>query len=188
MGHGVIRSLLIGAIAALVSFPAFAADTSAPSGSFISEARLGVYKHTIEPRGREQGVDVSLQVLFQPLPGQYGNVFIDFLLTPRPHVGATISTNNKTSFAYTGLTWTKDIGMFFIEGEFGISAHNGKHGTFPGRAALGCGWAFHEAFSVGLNIANDWRVMGTIEHFSNANLCSRNAGITNAGVRVGRMF
>lgn len=166
-----------------------AQDLVAERGSLISEARLGVYAHNVEDYG-EFGAAASVQALFQPLPGRYDNALADVLLTPRPHVGLHLNLDGNTSLVYTGLSWTKNLGRLFIEGEFGLALHNGKTGSekYHDRAEMGCRWAFHEAFSVGVNLDADWRVLATIEHFSNAGLCSNNSGLTNAGLRIGRLF
>ena len=161
-----------------------------PAGSIISEARLGVYYHNMEDYG-ETGIDLNAEILFNELPGSYGNPFLDFILKPRPHIGADLNLDGNTSFAYAGFSWTAEIfGPVFIEGVFGGALHNGEtgNGNYPNRADMGCAWAFHEAVSIGVTLQDEWRVMGTLEHFSNAGLCDRNSGITNAGVRVGKLF
>jgi len=54
--------------------------------------------------------------------------------------------------------------------------------------ALGCHVLFRESASLGFNLTESWRIMGTIEHNSNAGLCDFNRGLTNAGVRLGYKF
>jgi lipid A 3-O-deacylase len=47
---------------------------------------------------------------------------------------------------------------------------------------------FRESASLGLALSPDWRLMGTVDHMSNAGLCGNNRGLTNAGVRLGIKF
>ena len=63
-----------------------------------------------------------------------------------------------------------------------------KDNSDPDMNALGCHVLFHETATIGFNITENWRVMGTIEHSSNAGLCDFNRGLTNAGVRIGYKF
>ena len=185
------RAFFAAILVALLSNAASASDLSAKNGGYISEIRVGGYYHNLEDYG-ETSFDVNAEVLFNPLPGNYSNSFAQFLLTPRPHVGATVNTAGYSSFLYTGVTWTKDLfnTPLFIEGAFGGAIHNGNTGEVrvPGEADLGCRVLFHEAASIGVNLKNDWKVMGTIEHFSNAGLCTHNQGMTNAGLRFGKAF
>jgi hypothetical protein len=54
--------------------------------------------------------------------------------------------------------------------------------------ALGCHVLFRESASIGFDVTETWRIMGTVEHHSNAGLCDENRGLTNAGVRIGYKF
>ena len=38
--------------------------------------------------------------------------------------------------------------------------------------ALGCHVLFHESATIGFNVTENWRVMGSIEHSSNAGACA----------------
>jgi hypothetical protein len=110
---------------------------------------------------------------------------------PRPHIGGSLNFDDKTSFAYAGLTWTVDITpRFFIEGSFGGAIHNGSTGRVVpvDRNALGCSPLFRESGSVGVRLSANWSVMATVEHLSNAGLCSQNRGLTNIGARLGYTF
>ena len=53
---------------------------------------------------------------------------------------------------------------------------------------MGCRGAFREAASVGVRITPQLSVLGTLEHLSNAGLCSSNRGLSTVGVRVGYSF
>jgi hypothetical protein len=187
-----MRPLLLNfVVLVLCCSSAFAADKSDGAAPFLSELRGGVYYNNLENYG-EQGADVNGEILLRPITGTYNNAFVQFLLTPRPHLGATLNTQGNTSFVYTGLTWSHQLfdSPLFIEGSFGAALHNGHTGSVrrTDAANLGCAALFHEAGSIGIIFENKLRVMATIEHFSNAGLCKQNQGMTNIGMRVGKLF
>jgi hypothetical protein len=160
----------------------------APTPSFLSELRLGIAAH--DPAGPESGsVDLNGEILFAK-PFRATNPIWD-LFIPRFHVGGSANFAGLTSFGYAGLTWTVDITpALFVEGTFGGAVHNGDTHLVakPGRDALGCSPLFRESASVGLRLDARWAVMATVEHMSNAGLCSQNRGLTNVGVRLGYTF
>jgi opacity protein-like surface antigen len=170
-----------------------AADITAPppaplppvqSDPFVDELRLGVYAH--DPWSPESGsADLNVEVLFAKPWGTDAEWWL-----PRPHVGATINFSGKTSIAYAGVTWQYDVTDWaFLEVAFGGSVNNGEEdNSDPGMNALGCHVLFHESASIGFNLTSNWRVMGTVEHSSNAGLCDYNRGLTDAGVRIGYKF
>lgn len=169
--------------ASIASVPAPAA-WAPPSGI---ELRLGGFAHDIG--GVEDGsVDVNLEAL----SGRLFNAGSDVanLFVPRFHAGGSISTSGDTSFGYAGFTWTFDVtDRLFIEGAFGGAVNNGNTGApRDGEAALGCALTFREAASIGYRLDRNWSVMATVEHISNAGFCSRNAGLTNVGMRIGYVF
>jgi lipid A 3-O-deacylase len=152
------------------------------------ELRLGAYAH--DPLSPEKGpVDLNGEVLlakFNFFPAQTWGALI-----PRPHFGGTFDFDGKTSNLYTGLTWTFNLDQnVFVEGSFGEAVNNGKIGRYvpPGHNPMGCNWSFHETASVGYRLDEDWSVMTTIEHYSNAGICVENRGLTNYGLRIGRRF
>lgn len=157
---------------------------------FVSEVRLGAFAH--DPWSPEKGsVDINGEILFGKafrFQDPFWNVFV-----PRVHVGGTGNFDGKTSHAYAGLTWTFDItSAIFIEGSFGGTVHNGKHGSdtvfYPDRNKMGCSWSFRESGSIGYRFTPNWSVMATVEHISNAGLCNQNRGLTNVGARIGYTF
>jgi hypothetical protein len=170
------------------SFGAPTAPITQASPFFISEVRLGTFVH--DAMSPEKGsADLSGEILFAKPWSMPGSNW-DFLL-PRPSVGATINFAGKTSQAFAGLTWTYDITKsIFVEGEFGGSVNNGKTGTIvpPGHNAMGCNVSFREAATLGYRINANWNVSATVEHMSNAGLCSQNRGLTNYGARIGYSF
>jgi hypothetical protein len=111
---------------------------------------------------------------------------------PRFHVGASINTSGKTSYGYSGVTWTFDIvDSIFIEGSFGGAVHNGSTGDQlqPGHNALGCSPLFRESGAVGFRLTENWSWLVTVDHMSNAGLCGHvNRGLTNVGGKIGYRF
>lgn len=181
----------------LMYVEAFAADTTArttaPAASFtlhqvVSELRLGVLAH--DPASPESGsVDVNGEFL-TPRLFTLNDPILDSLV-PRIHLGGTVNTAGNTSHIYAGLTWSFDITpKIFVEGAAGIAFHNGKTGNFvvPDRVPLGCSPLMRESGSIGYRLTDNWSVMATVEHISNAGACSRNRGLTNYGVRLGYVF
>ncbi len=154
--------------------------------SFLNELRLGVFDQSIDGSTSEAGASVNAEVLFDPLPFASGYPALDRMLTPRPHIGATLNAGGDTSLAYAGLSWTIPLyrDWLFAELSFGGAFHNGPHDE-PGVASYGCGWAFRESLSFGMSLGEDWGVLASFEHMSNADFCDRNRGLTNAGVRLG---
>jgi len=156
--------------------------------SFISEARFGVFAH--DPWSPEKGsANLHAEILFAK-PFTPADLFTSYFI-PRPHIGGSLNLDGKTSFAFAGFTWTVDITpRFFVEASFGGAIHDGDTGRIvePGRNALGCSPLFRESASVGFRLTQNWNFMATIEHLSNAGLCSQNRGLTNIGARFGYSF
>lgn len=154
----------------------------------ISEVRVGVLAH--DPLSPEAGsADLSGEVLFVK-PYTSTDPLWNFLL-PRPNIGGTLNFAGKTSEAYAGLAWDYDVTQkIFLEGTFGGSVNDGHAGmNVPeGYNAMGCNWSFRELGSAGYRLTENWSVMGTVEHMSNAGFCDRNRGLTNVGARVGYAF
>ena len=186
---------LVLAFAVLSGAGARAADLFGPApvpvaqpAPFISEFRLGGFAH--DPWSPESGsVDVNAEVLFAKpftLSTPLANAFV-----PRPHIGATINTQGDTSVAYAGLSWTFDFtSRVFLEGTLGGALNNGTAGpvTPVGRSAMGCHASFRESASLGFRLTEAISLMGTVEHMSNAGICSDNRGLTNVGMRLGYSF
>ena len=185
----------------LLCTPARADGDYSPWRAFgIDEIRLGAMKPNLESRHYsgvgysfhpEDGVSVNSEVLFvSPWP-QPANPVVDFLLRPRPMLGATVNTEGNTSQVYVGAAWTLPLfNVLFVEGTFGGAYHDGPI-TSQGpdyRSAYGCRLNFHESASVGVGLGENWRVMATVEHMSNGALCAPNASPTTYGARLGYKF
>jgi hypothetical protein len=179
-----------------VSWEASAADLANPAAyappvfarSLISEIRGGVFAHAVGTR-EDGSVDINGEVLFSKplLPTDPLMAF----LVPRLHLGTTINSAGDTSQVYAGFTWTYDLTpKVFVEGSFGAAFHNGETGRFrvPDRLSLGCSPLIRGTGSLGYRLTENWSIMATVEHISNANLCHANQGLTNYGVRVGYTF
>jgi hypothetical protein len=186
---GSVLGAVVAAIASLAQAADLGTSEAAPlppmvSDPFVDELRLGVFAH--DPWSPEAGgADLNVEALFAKPWGTDQDWWL-----PRPHLGATINFEGKTSVIYGGATWQYDITSWaFVEASFGAGVNNGETGkTDPDMNALGCNVLFRESASLGFNLTESWRVMGTVEHNSNAGLCDNNRGLTNAGVRVGYKF
>ncbi len=162
-------------------------ETTAHPFWTIDEVRAGVFKQAIDNAPGEGTAAMNLEVLGGRFASGYENSILDFFLTPRPHVGTTIAFG-KTDEFYFGVTWdAKLIGNTFFETSFGGAAHDGPlHEAHE--ASYGCEVNFRESASLGFAFTPEWRLMGTLDHMSNAGLCVNNRGLTNAGVRLGIKF
>jgi hypothetical protein len=185
--------LAVGLLAfVLPTRPAGAADYTLsqgplPSQAFQYEIRGGVFAH--DPFSPEKGsADINAEFLAR-LPFDASGAW-SFLI-PRVHVGAMLNTAGRTSHAYAGFSWTYDVTrQIFVEASFGGAIHNGYTGDVPRyhHNSLGCSPLFRESASLGYRLTENWSVMATIEHLSNAGLCKQNRGLTNVGARIGYRF
>lgn len=164
---------------------------SAPAPEFMPdwELRLGASAHDIS--GPEEGSVAirgeGLTPRIVPVADAVASLFV-----PRIHLGGSVNTAGDTSFAYAGLTWTFAItSRVFVEGSLGGAIHDGNTSPImlvPHESALGCSPLFREAAAIGYRIDAHWSVMASVEHLSNAGLCSQNRGLTNVGLHVGYAF
>ena len=162
-------------------------ETAAHPFWTVDEVRAGAFKQAIDDAHGEGTGAMNLEVLGGRFAGGYENSILNFFLTPRPHIGTTIAFG-KTDEFYFGVTWdARLIGDTFFETSFGGAAHDGPLHELE-IASYGCQVNFRESASLGLALSPDWRLMGTLDHMSNAGLCGNNRGLTNAGVRLGIKF
>jgi lipid A 3-O-deacylase len=195
-------AVLLGCALALLALPtpARADEGYSPWRAFgLDELRLGGMVPNFEGRSGvpgvsftpEKGVGVNGEVLFVSPWSQPENPIVDFLLRPRPMLGATVNTDGGTSLVYLGAAWSLPLfNILFIEGTFAGAYHDGPlTSTFPNyRSAYGCRLNFHESASAGVELGGNWRIMATIDHMSNGGLCEPNAGLTSYGARLGYKF
>src|SRR5271165_126602 len=159
-------------------------ETAAHPFWTVDEVRAGAFKQAIDDAHGEGTGAMNLEVLGGRFPGGYDNSIINFFLTPRPHIGTTIAFG-KTDEFYWGATWdAKVFDRTFFEATFGGAVHDGPLDT-PNEASYGCRVNFRESASLGFALTPEWRLMGTIDHMSQAGICQPNRGLTNAGVRLG---
>jgi lipid A 3-O-deacylase len=152
----------------------------------IDEVRGGIFKQAVDDAPHEGGPALNLEVLGGRFGGNYDNEILNFFLTPRPDIGTTIAFG-KTDEFYVGVTWdAKLYERFFFEATFGGALHDGPLNT-PHEASYGCTANFREGASLGFALSPEWRLMGIVDHMSNAGLCNPNPnrGLTNAGMRLG---
>ncbi len=163
-------------------------SSPARAGEWLSELRLGGLDQSIgQGKARhERGADINAEVLFAPVFSPTGDAAQDVLFGFRPHIGATYNFSGTTNKLYAGLTWDAPLARgVFLEGSFGLALHDGALADEPGRAEYGCRVNFRESLSLGYELDAHWRVMAMIDHMSNANMCAKNRGLTNAGLRLG---
>jgi lipid A 3-O-deacylase len=185
--RGAAPAALIAACLALL--PA----TASAQIKLIDEIKLGGLAHDVTFGGRhlESGADINLEMLFTPPD------ILRVLGSPRPHIGADINTSGNTSDGYFGLTWGIMLiqSLFgagdgvFANGSLGGAIHDGFIDTAPaGRKRLGSRVLFRESAELGYQITPNASVSAMVDHISNANLGTHNAGITSAGARFGFKF
>lgn len=193
------RSLSLTALLLTACLPARAADL--PTNHFqpapVPVAQPFFYDYEVRFGGlihdyysQEGGsVDLNGELLFPKLWHLQNGFWDQFI--PHPDIGFTANFVGKTSNLYAGAAWNFDITQrLFFSVEFGPGVNNGRTGAdVPmGHNAIGCNAWFHESASAGYRVTENWSVMGTIEHSSNAGLCDENRGVTNYGVRLGYRF
>lgn len=179
-----------GSAASAATSEAYATDASAYNpGGIFDEVRLGgtTFWQGGDTEG-EGGVYVTGQVLFDPFVPTLDNRYLDILLRPRPHLGASVSTDGGTDQVFGGLTWTVPLpSIVFLEASFGGTIHDGELEDAP--VSLGCRVLFRESVGLGLELGPHWRVIGGIDHSSHANLCGNdNDGLTHIGGSIGYRF
>lgn len=178
------------AFLALASIPAAAEVPDALADFFtISEVRAGVLKANLDDGQSEDAKAlINGEILFRQLGADrvYNNAFLDVFLKPRPHIGASISTESGgTNQIYAGVTWEVRLTDWaFIEASFGGTLHDGPTDSND-PDSYGCSALFRESAGLGFDITEHTRLLFTIDHMSNASLCDQNQGLTNAGVKLG---
>jgi lipid A 3-O-deacylase len=167
--------------------PAHAAD------GIVDELKFGVLDHdtTIGGHHKEPGADINGEVLFT------SPSFLNVIWAPRPHLGADINTDGKTSQFYFGLTWrvlhfteifTASDGVYLL-GSLGGAVHDGHlNGGGHDDKQLGSRVLFRESIDLGYEFVPRQSVSVFIDHISDAGLTSQNQGITNLGLRYGYGF
>jgi lipid A 3-O-deacylase len=180
----------------------YVAPAAPPSPGFYDpyrfEVRFGGFLHGVG--GNEKGTyDLSPELVFPRLPlfaNQWWNVFV-----PRPHLGANVNLEGRTSAVYAGGLWSfplpyRTFFELFVDG----AVHNGaENNALPGHSSLGCPALFHVGGSLGYAITEHWSATVTFDHLSNGHYifginCAGNVGptpnpgINNWGGKIGYSF
>jgi len=180
------------AVLAAVIVAAFSTLAAAQT-QIVDEFKFGVLAHDIGlfDRPVEAGADINFEMLFTP------PAFLDVIGSPRPHLGGSLNTAGKTNSGYFGLTWgiTLIQNLFqsgdgvFVNGSLGGALQDGfTNSAPPNRKTLGSTALFRESIELGYQLTPNLSVSGFVDHMSNADLAPHNAGITNAGARLGFKF
>jgi len=165
-----------------------AAAAAGPWAGWLSEVRLGLLAHNIGPiaSAREDGAQINGELRFNPPP------LFEYILSPRPHLGASINTVGETSFLYLGLTWTWDItDSLFLDLSFGGTIHDGwlnSHEPDPDRRLMGSRLLFRESLELGYRFLEHHSLSLMLDHVSNAGLAHKNQGNDDVGLRYGYRF
>jgi lipid A 3-O-deacylase len=186
----VTRTLrLAGVFAVLAAVPRIAA-AQAP---IVDEFKFGVLAHDVGlfDKPVESGADFDFEMLFTP-PEAFS-----IIGSPRPHLGGSLNTAGNTNTGYFGLTWgiTLIQNLFgwgnpvFLNGSLGGALQDGfTNSAPPDRKQLGSTALFRGSLELGYQLTSNFSVSGYLDHMSNADLAQHNAGITDAGARLGFKF
>jgi lipid A 3-O-deacylase len=159
----------------------------------VDEFKFGVLAHDVGLLGNhvESGADLNFEMLFTP-PG-----FLGVIGSPRPHLGGSLNTAGNTNSGYFGLTWGIALiqnlfgwgGDLFLNGSVGGAFQDGFHNEAPpDRKKLGSTALFRGSLELGYQLSPTISISGFVDHMSNADLAQHNAGITDAGARLGFKF
>ncbi|MEN8236352.1 MAG: acyloxyacyl hydrolase [Pseudomonadota bacterium] len=159
------------------------------SSDTIEEIRAGLLYHDIKTnldQRYEKGANVNAELLFT-IPD---DSILDYIWSPRPHLGVSINTQGGTSQFYGGLTWHFAIySPIFLELSLGGELHNGRTAEKSSkRQALGSQGLFRESVSLGVEFCQNHTLSVMLDHASNASLTSNNPGLTSLGLRYGYKF
>ncbi|GBF58177.1 hypothetical protein PbB2_01849 [Candidatus Phycosocius bacilliformis] len=176
----------------------------APARAEVSEVRGAVLAHNVETNvsknaHKEGGPDVQLEVLWES-PNWLG-----FAFSPRPSAVISLNTQGETSFAGVGLDWRIPLGKkISLDPYLGYIIHNGdpldnpyppadsvRRAKFNAEElALGSRDLFRLGFALGYQHNDQWTSYVVYEHLSHGHILggSKNQGIDNVGLRLGRTF
>ena len=161
-------------------------DLSESMANNVSEIRLGILMHDVGPfsSSEESGTDANFEVLFN------SPEFLEKIRAPRPHLGLALNSDGDTNQAYFGLTWEFDLWpKLFLGMSLGGSFHDGQTKTDRiDKKELGCKLLFRESLEFGYRFGGRHAITAYLDHLSNANLCDKNEGLENVGLRYGYRF
>ena len=182
------RSALVAAMI-VIAVPA-AAAAQVP---LVDEFKFGVLAHDVGLFSThvETGADINFEMLFTP-PEAFS-----IIGSPRPHLGGSLNTAGNTNSGYFGLTWGITLiqnlfgwgGGLFANGSLGGALQDGfTNSAPPDRKKLGSTALLRESLELGYQVTPNVSISGYVDHMSNADLAPHNAGITDAGPRLGFKF
>ena len=185
---GPIRRFLVAVILLAVLTATGAAQTS-----IVDEFKIGVLAHDVGLLDHhvEAGADVILEALFTSPD------VLSVIGSPRPHLGGSVNTAGNTDQGYFGLTWQITLipNLFgsgdglFANGSLGGAIQDGyTNSAPPGRKTLGSTALFRESLELGYQATPRVSLSAFLDHMSNADLARHNAGLTDAGARLGFKF
>lgn len=150
---------------------------------------IGVLAHDYGPASdhNEDGVDLSLEAQFAPL---------DFIGSPRPHLGVSANFNGDTSAAYAGLSFRfRETSQWFVDGLLGAAVHNGPLHKDPVRCTLysDCGFGVRVlprfGLEAGYRISPVASVSLLYDHMSHKWIVDgENEGLDHIGLRYLRSY
>lgn len=171
-------------VCALTLLALLGAGPAGAQDGLIYEIRGGVLAHDLglwAARGVEDGVTFNGEVVFGPsLDLLDGKI--------RPALGASITTEDGTSYAYADAKWEWAGPVFFFGLGLGAAVHDGSHYGSSKEKALGSRVLFHVPAEVGWQFTERNRVSLYFEHVSNGFTRDRNEGLDNVGVRLSHRF
>ena len=135
------------------------------------EARFGLFGQIVESHtDRTDPIYGHAELLLPTLGPGSPNPFFDVLLSPRPHIGATVAAGSGVNQVFAGLTWDLAVTeAIAFEVSFGGTFHDGPNTSGDRHAPeLGCSLLFREAAAVTVAITTRLTVTAVIDHSSNA--------------------
>lgn len=188
-GQALVKLLASAALLSITASVVTAADLDVAPSKIIDEARFGVSGSIQSSNTFESGAFPFVTLFFDPFDRAGAQGWKDVALRPRIHAGAIISTDGNANQIYGGFTWTIDVtDKIFVDLGFGGAWNDANTSNSVPGINVGCNVLFHESVSAGYKVTEKWRVVATVEHSSNADLCDSNDGLSYAGLGVGYKF
>lgn len=189
MGVKASKPVMVVALAGALVAPAQAQDFG------LEELRAGVFYHSAYsgflPTGNNWDLSRLEDVKFAALFASPDIAAFEWIGSPRPEIGATISLNGRENLVHANLNW--QIPVFdtplYLELGFGAALTDGAlSGAARPARNFGCSLNFYEAGGIGAHVSEDVTVTLRYEHISNNGICEHNDGLSNLGVMVGVKF
>jgi lipid A 3-O-deacylase len=171
-------------LVALLLLALGAVNTAVAQERFFYEVRGGVLAHDVNlwaARGVEDGTTFNGELVFAPSLDLLGGKI-------RPAVGASLTTEEGTSYGYIDAKWEWAGPVFFVGLGLGGAVHDGSKNGSRNEKALGSHVLFHVPAEVGWQFTEKNRVSLYFEHVSNGFLADKNEGLDNIGLRLSHRF